>query len=122
MKGFKVSQGKKKIVYVYENVITPQERRLVQEYYLPAGYTVEPRVKDVKAIEQRAKDRGFIGEATRADKKTLLAWIKENDSENYKKWEKDFKPKNEGGLGFAKAKANFKREFPKYPKIEAEEE
>lgn len=115
MKGFKVSQGKKKIVYVYENIITTEEREIVREYYIPAGYMVEKRYKDVEAVKERAKERGFTSEVSSATKADLLDWIKKNDKDNFKKWEKDFEAKTKGGLGFARAKANFKKEYPNYP-------
>ena len=115
MKGFKVSQGKKKVVYIYENVITPEERKTITEYYLPAGFAIERRTKDVKAIKQRAADRGFISPVSGAGKDELKDWIKANDPKAYDKWAKDFEAKSKGGLGFAKAKANFRKEYPNYP-------
>lgn len=115
MTGYKVSRGKKKIVYVYENVITDAERATITEFYLPAGYKIEKRVKDVAGLKKRAEERGFYSPAAKATKKEMLDWIAENDSAALKKWEKNFKTKEQGGLGFAKAKAEFRKAYPNYP-------
>lgn len=81
----------KKCIILDKANATKDDIELINTFYIPNGYLVKYKTEDIYK-----KDK-------------MLDYVKKYDAENYAKWETELK-------AFMKAKPDFKKAYPKYPK------